>query len=162
MNQIFHQAGFLGTHANLATDITLVVGLLVATLFTIGVVMAVQGRYQVHRWIQTSAATLNAIFVLWMMILPFRDFVARDFMGSRPPLFYYVTSLHALIGFFGLTLGVFVVLRANKIKLIPKALRFNNYKLFMRVSYSLYMLATLVGLGVYLVWFVVIPNPPTF
>jgi uncharacterized membrane protein YozB (DUF420 family) len=162
MNQFLHQPGLLGTHANLAADITLLVGLLVAALFTIGMVMALRKRYQVHRWIQTTAATLNAIFVLWMMILPFRDFVVRDYMGSRPPLFYYVTLLHGLIGFFGLTLGVFVVLRANKIKLIPKALRFNNYKLFMRVSYSLYMLATLVGLGVYLVWFVVIPNPPTF
>ena len=162
MNQILHQPGFLGTNANLATDITLLVGLLVATLFTGGMIMAIQRRYQVHRWIQTTAAALNAIFVLWMMVLPFRDFVVRDFMGSRLPIFYYVTTLHALIGFFGLTFGLFVVLRANKVKLIPTALQFNNYKLFMRISYSLYMLATLVGLGVYLVWFMIIPDPPSF
>ena len=44
MNKFLHQPGFLGTHANLAADITLLVGLLVATLFTIGMVMAMQGR----------------------------------------------------------------------------------------------------------------------
>jgi uncharacterized membrane protein YozB (DUF420 family) len=41
-----------------------------------------------------------------------------------------------------------VVLRANK--LVPKRLRFKNYKRFMRTSYALYMLATLLGVVVYL------------
>jgi uncharacterized membrane protein YozB (DUF420 family) len=162
MNEILHQPGFLGTNANFAADMTLVISLLVAVLFSLGVVLAVKGRYQIHRWIQTTAASLNAILVLWMMILPFRDFIIRDFLGSAPAMFYYVTSLHALIGFFGLTVGLFVVLRANELKLIPKALRFNNYKLFMRISYGLYMLATLMGIWVYLTWFVSIPNPPTY
>jgi uncharacterized membrane protein YozB (DUF420 family) len=162
MNEILHQPGFLGTNANFAADMTLVISLLVAVLFSLGVVLAVKGRYQIHRWIQTTAASLNAILVLWMMILPFRDFIIRDFLGSAPAMFYYVTSLHALIGFFGLTFGLFVVLRANELKLIPKALRFNNYKLFMRISYGLYMLATLMGIWVYLTWFVSIPNPPTY
>lgn len=162
MNAILHQPGFLGTSANFAADMTLVVSLLVATLFTIGMVMAMRGRYQIHRWIQTTAASLNAILVLWLMVLPFRDFVVRDFLGIRPPIFYYVTSIHAFIGFFGVSFGLFVVLRANNLELIPRAVRFNNYKLFMRISYGLYMLATLVGVWVYLTWFVTIPNPPTF
>jgi len=97
-----------------------------------------------------------------MMILPYRDYVVKDFMGTRPAIFYYVTTIHAFIGLVGLTFGLFVVLRANKLKFIPKAVRFNNYKLFMRISYGLYMAATSLGLWVYLIWFVTIPNPPTF
>lgn len=162
MNQIFHQPGFWGTNANFAADMTLTISLVVAILFTVGVALAIKKHYTAHRWVQTTAATLNGIFVLWMMILPFRDFVARDFMGTRPAIFYYVSTVHAFIGFFGLTFGLFVVLRANKLPFVPPALRFNNYKLFMRISYGLYMLATLVGLWVYLTWFVTIPNPPTF
>jgi hypothetical protein len=54
---------------------------------------------------------------------------------------------------------LFVVL-ANG--LMPKPLRFRNYKPFMRVSYALYLAATLLGIGVYLTWFVWNPNPPTF
>jgi hypothetical protein len=44
-------------------------------------------------------------------------------------------------------LGIFVVLRGNN--LVPSALRFKNYKLFMRTSYALYMLATALGVIVY-------------
>lgn len=162
MNEILHQPGFWGTKANFAADMTLTISLVVAILFTLGVIMAVKKRYEIHRWLQTGAASLNAILILWMMILPFRDFIVKDFMGARLAIFYYVTSAHAFIGFVGLTLGLFVVLRANNLKLIPKPLRFNNYKLFMRISYALYMLATLLGIWVYFTWFVSIPNPPTF
>jgi uncharacterized membrane protein YozB (DUF420 family) len=160
MEKILHQPGFIGTSANFAADTTLVASLLVAILFSVGVLMAVKGRYQIHRWFQTTAAALNVLFVLWMMVLPFRDFVVQDFLGSRSSIFYGVTSVHAFVGFLGLTFGIFVTLRGNELMLKP--LKFNNYKLFMRVSYGLYMLATLLGILVYLTWFVNSPNPPTY
>ncbi len=162
MNQILHLPGFLGTNANFAADMTLVISLIVAILFTVGVYLAVKGHYQAHRWVQTTAVTLNALLVLWMMILPFRDFILRDFMGERPPIFYAVTTAHGIIGIVALVFGLFVMLRGNNFILIPQALRFNNYKLFMRISYGLYMLATLLGVWVYFTWFVTISNPPTF
>jgi hypothetical protein len=43
--------------------------------------------------------------------------------------------MHGLAGLIGLVLGVFVVLWGNK--LVPKGLRFTNYKLFMHTSYAL-------------------------
>lgn len=160
MIDLLHQPGFLGTHANFAADFTLVMMLLIAGLFTLGTVMARQQRYQAHRWIQTSAALLNLLMVLWMMILPFRDFVVRDIGGPRPTLFYTVTSVHAIIGFIALTFGLFVTLRGNE--LVPQPLKFNNYKLYMRIAYGLYMAATLLGVWVYVIWFITIPNPPQF
>jgi uncharacterized membrane protein YozB (DUF420 family) len=65
---------------------------------------------------------------------------------------YAVTTLHALIGAIALVWGVFVALRGNN--LVPKKLRFNNYKLFMRWAYGLYMLATLGGVILYIIVFV--------
>jgi uncharacterized membrane protein YozB (DUF420 family) len=62
--------------------------------------------------------------------------------------------VHAIIGTVTFLLGVFVVLRANK--LVPQAWRFQNYKLFMRTSYSLYMLTTLIGIAVYLLTYVLV------
>ena len=94
------------------------------------------------------------------MVLPYRDFVARDAGGPRPNYFYIITTLHATIGTAALLFGVFVVLRANK--LLPKFLQFNNYKGFMRLAYTLYMLATLIGIWVYATWFTRIPNPPIY
>ena len=160
MDELFHRPGFLGTNANLSADMTLVLMLVVAAMFTVGFWMALRRQYEIHRWIQTSAASLNAVLVLWLMILPFRDFVLRDQGGPRPAIFYWVTVVHALVGAIAFPFGMFVVLRGNG--LVPKALQFNNYKLFMRTAYGLYMVATLLGVVVYLVWFVLIPNPPVF
>jgi uncharacterized membrane protein YozB (DUF420 family) len=160
LNEFLHQPGFLNTNANFAADMTLVLMLVIAALFTFGFYLARRRKYEAHRWVQTTAVLLNAILVLWMMILPFRDFVLRDQGGPRLPIFYAITVIHALIGAVAFPLGLFVMLRGNN--LVPKALRFRNYKLYMRTAYALYMFATLAGVLVYLVWFVWIPNPPLF
>jgi uncharacterized membrane protein YozB (DUF420 family) len=110
--------------------------------------------------VQTCAAVLNASLVGWMMILPFRDFVAPGIPSRAAEPFFALSAIHGLIGASGLLLGVFVVLRANG--LVPKPLQFSNYRLFMRISYSLYMLATLLGVLVYLTWFVWSANPPSY
>lgn len=161
MTELLHQPGFLGTSANWAADVTLLASALVALLLTIGVVLAVRGQYRAHRWFQTSAAALNAILVLWLMVLPFRDFVAPSSNPAGLPLPAIATTrIHAAVGTLALVFGLYVTFRANK--LMPKFLRFNNYKAFMRVSYALYMLATLIGLFVYITWFIGNPTPPTY
>lgn len=161
MTELLHQPGFLGTSANFAADMTLVLSAVVALLFTIGVVLAVRGQYTAHRWVQTTAATINAILVLWLMVLPFRDFVAPpDNPGGLPLSAIATTRIHAAVGSAALIFGLFVVLRGNGLMIKP--LRFNNYKAFMRVAYVLYMTATLIGLFVYITWFVGNPNPPAY
>jgi uncharacterized membrane protein YozB (DUF420 family) len=160
MNELLHRPGFLGTNANFGADATLLVMIFLAALFSLGFYLARQRKYRAHRWVQTSAATLNLIMVLWLMILPFRDFVIRAGAGPQPSIFFIASGIHALVGLFGVGFGAFVVLRANG--LMPPALRFRNYKPFMRTAYGLYMAATLLGILVYLTWFVFIPNPPIY
>jgi hypothetical protein len=160
VTELLHQPGFLGTSANWAADMTLLLSILVAVIFTTGAVMALRQRYELHRWLQTAGAVLNVILVLWLMILPYRDFVAPGIPHRLAERFYGVTTLHAVIGFFAFTFGNFVVLRGNG--LMIKALKFNNYKPFMRVAYVLYMVTTLLGIWVYFVWFVNNPNPPIY
>ncbi|HSB89957.1 MAG TPA: DUF420 domain-containing protein [Anaerolineales bacterium] len=160
MTEILHRPGFLGTSANFAADMTLTISLAVALLFTIGFLLARARHYTAHRWVQTSAAALNAILVGWMMILPFRDFVLPGIPGRLDERFYAITTIHGLVGGAALIFGVFVALRGNE--LVPASLKFRDYKRFMRVAYGLYMLATLIGVLVYLTWFVGNPNPPVY
>jgi len=153
MESFLDQLGFLGTKAPVRSDITLILILITAILFTIGYRLAIRKRYEGHRWVQTSAAILNTIVVLLAMINVFIVYImpgipAKLFQGS-----YGATTLHGLVGAIGLILGIFVVLRANK--LVPKSLRFKNYKLFMRTSYSIYMLATLLGVVVYIMAYII-------
>jgi uncharacterized membrane protein YozB (DUF420 family) len=160
MTDLLHSPGFLGTRANFAADATLIAMVIIGVLFTIGFVLARQKHYEAHRWVQTTAVGANLVLVLWMMILPFRDFVLRDIDGPRPGYFYTVTAIHAILGLTAVILGVFIVLRANG--LMIKSLRFNNYKAFMRTSYALYILTILSGIAVYYTWFISIPNPPVY
>jgi len=155
MTELLHSHGFLGTRGNFAADMTLILGILVATLFTTGLVLARRKNYVAHRWFQTIAAALNAILVLWLMLLPFRDFVLSDTGGPRPSIFYVITTVHATIGAAALLFGLFVALRGNELMLAP--LKFRNYKFFMRLSYTLYMAASVAGVLVYLTWFVWLP-----
>jgi uncharacterized membrane protein YozB (DUF420 family) len=148
MKDLLGSSGFLGTHAPFISDLTLILILLTAILFTIGWQLARHKRFTAHRWVQTSSASLNALVVLSVMI---NSFVLHILPGIPAKLLvgdYAVTTIHAFIGMCGLLLGIFVVLRANK--LVPKRFRFKNYKRFMRASYGLYMAATVLGLVVYL------------
>lgn len=160
MIDFMHAPGFLGTKANFAADMTLVLSLLVAILFTYGFYLARNKEYDRHKWVQTIGAAVNLVLVLWLMVLPYRDFVIRDKGGPRPEIFYYVTTIHAAFGFIAFFFGNFVVLRGHN--LMPKFLQFNNYKLFMRIAYAFYITTTFLGACVYTVWFVVIENTPLF
>jgi uncharacterized membrane protein YozB (DUF420 family) len=153
MGGFLDQLGFLGTNAPVRSDISLVLIMITAIMFTIGWRLALRKQYEAHRWIQTCAAILNAVVVLLAMINVFIVYIVpgipdKLFQGS-----YGATALHGLVGTIGLVLGLFVVLRANN--LVPKPLQFNNYKLFMRTSYAIYMLATLLGIVVYIMAYII-------
>jgi len=146
------EAGFLGTRAHLGADLALVLTLIAAVLFTVGWRLAVDHRYDTHRRVMTTAVLLNAAVVLVWMVRSFVLYVWPKLPAGLDQRAYAVNTVHAVIGVIGLVLGVFVVLRGNE--LVPKALRFSNYKAYMRTSYVLYMVATLAGIAVYVVAYV--------
>ena len=152
MKDFLNGPGFLGTHAPFISDLSLILISLTAIMFTIGWQLVKRRHYEAHHWVQTVTAIINAIVVLSVMI---NSYVTHILPGIPSKLLegdYGVTTTHAIVGTIGLLLGIFVVLRGNN--LVPKALRFKNYKLFMRTSYALYMLATLLGVIVYVLAFV--------
>jgi uncharacterized membrane protein YozB (DUF420 family) len=147
VNNLFDSPGFLGTKAPFHADVTLMLILATAGLFTIGWRLAVRKRYKAHRRVQTSTVVLNTLIVLWAMIGSFIIHILPGIPGKLNEGDYAVTTVHALTGMLGLVLGLFIVLRGNK--LVPKTLQFKNYKLFMRTSYVLYLFDTLMGGIVY-------------
>lgn len=152
MKSLIINQGFLGTNAPFISDLTLILILITAISFTVGWQLARHKKFEAHRWVQTATASLNAVIVLSLMVKSFVVHILPGIPGMLLKGDYAVTTTHALVGAIGLLLGIFIVLRANK--LVPKALRFKNYKLFMRTSYIIYMLATLLGVIVYLLVYV--------
>ena len=98
---------------------------------------------------QTTAVCLNASLVILWMIRFFYLYVAPALPGDLTRKAYAVTTVHAAVGAVGLVLGVFVALRGNE--LVPRALKFRDYKPWMRTWYAVYMLATALGVAVYLI-----------
>lgn len=144
--------GFFGSGAPLYSDISLLLILLSACLFTWGWRLAARRRYRPHRWVQTTAATLNTIVVLSVMITAFVKNILPGVPRKLLEGSYGVTTVHALVGALGVILGLFVAIQANR--RIPKRLPFKNDKQFMQISYTLYMASTLLGVLVYVAAFV--------
>lgn len=152
MSDFLTTPGFLGIKATLRSDLTLVLILLTALLFNIGFIQARRKQFKAHRWVQTSAVILNTLVVLISMVTSYIIHILPGIPAKLNQGDYAVTTLHGIVGAIALLLGVFVALRGNE--LVPKGLRFKNYKLFMRWAYALYMLATLGGVAVYIIVFV--------
>lgn len=129
--------------------VSLILIVLSAILFTIGWRLAVRKRFEAHRWVQTAAACLNAAVVLAWMIRSFILYVVPAIPAKLDQSVYAINTVHAAIGAVGMVFGLFVVLRGNE--LVPQALRFSNYKAFMRSAYALYMLGTLSGVVLFIV-----------
>jgi uncharacterized membrane protein YozB (DUF420 family) len=153
MGNFLDSPGFLGTTATFRSDASLILILIAAVLFTIGWQLAVHKRYDSHRWVQTTAVSLNAIIVLSAMIRPFVIYILPGIPAKLLEGSYGITTVHALVGMAAALFGVFVVLRGNQ--LVPRALRFKDYRRYMRLSYALYMLATVLGAIVYVVVFII-------
>ncbi len=149
--------GFLGTNASVLADISLIMGILVALALTAGMLLAVRKRFVAHRWVQTTAVALNIVQVLAIMIASFFKSAAPGIPQKLNETYYQAAAIHALLGLVTLIFGTFVALRGND--LVPRALKFRNYKLFMRTAYGMYMLVTLLGIWVYSVWYVNAPAP---
>jgi uncharacterized membrane protein YozB (DUF420 family) len=152
MKSFLSQPGFLGTNASIISDISLVLIIFTAILFTIGSILARSKHFKAHQWVQTLAVILNAIVVILVMIKPFIVYFIPQIPAKLLQKLYAITTFHALIGTIALVFGIFVVLRGNN--LVPKGLRFKNYKLYMWISYGFYLLTTITGVFVYIFMYV--------
>lgn len=152
MSDFLTAPGFLGTKATLRSDLTLVIIIFTAILFNIGFVLARRKHFVAHRWVQTSAGILNTLVVIISMVTSYIIHILPGIPSKLAQGDYAVTTAHGVIGAIALIFGVYVGLRGNE--LVPNRLKFQNYKLFMRWAYGLYMLATLIGVALYIIVFV--------
>ena len=148
MSAYLDGAGFLRPHSSIGADLSLVIIIAAFLMLTLGVVLAKSRRYEAHRWVQTSAVTLNAVPVVFWMIRSFRSFVLPGLPGNLSKSIDALTTVHAVTGLIGVVLGLFIVTRANQLAAKGQSLR--RYKNAMRAAYVVYLIATALGIWVYL------------
>lgn len=140
-------AGFLGTKGSIGADLTMIVVLVAFVMLTIGVVLARTKRFEAHRWMQTAAVILFAITVVAWMIRSYWLHVRPDLPGNLSESIDLLTTVHAVVGVVGTVLGLFVVIRSSQ--LTARGESAGRYKSWMRASYIVYLLATVLGVWVY-------------
>jgi uncharacterized membrane protein YozB (DUF420 family) len=133
--------------ANLALEFLMVLGL------SLGMFLARRKHFRVHGWLQATLVLLNIVLIATIMLPSYRRQVVPHLRLSFRDSYYGIASLHAPLGLAAELLALYVVLVAGT-SVLPKWLRFPNYKPWMRATLGLWWLAFLLGCGTYCVWYV--------
>lgn len=137
----------LAERAPAKADRTLVLSLTILAVLIVGAVLAAKRRYALHQWCQTVAVALNLALVVQLMLNSYDEAVRPRLAGHLTERFFLVTTIHAVLGVITLAMGLFMVLRGND--LVPRRLRFTNYRPWMRATLALYVAQTMLGVWVY-------------
>jgi plastocyanin/uncharacterized membrane protein YozB (DUF420 family) len=145
--------GFLGTGASFRADINLLVQIAMGLALLAGMFLARAKRFRAHKYCQSSVMLLNLIMIFLIMAPSFHQQVEPQIPGGLKDAYYLVPYTHAIIGTIAELLGLYIVLVAAT-NLLPKRLRFNRYKPWMRTELALWWIVVLIGIGVYYVWYI--------
>ncbi len=145
--------GFLGTAAPLAADLNLVVQLAMGAALIAGTFLARRRLYTAHGICQTAVLLLNLIAIAAVMWPSFHKQVLPRLFSHLRHRYYAVAAAHAALGGAAEVLGLYVALVAGT-NLVPRRLRFRNWKVWMRVVLVLWWVALFAGLGTYYWWYV--------
>jgi uncharacterized membrane protein YozB (DUF420 family) len=140
--------GFLGTRAGPFADLTLIISIAGFIILCLGVVYAKRQILPKHFKMAKFAILLLIIVFIWMI---FRFIVGIHLiMSHSAALPSLVVLSHVIIGVPALLLGIFLAFD----RIIGKT-RFQ-----MRIVFLLWILAMSLGIGVYIVRYVLMPFPP--
>ena len=144
--------GFLGTGATFAADLNLIVQLAMGAALVTGMFLARRKNYRLHARCQASVVLLNLVMIGLIMAPQFHKQVEPNLRLVTTDRYYTLPFIHAAAGTVAEVLGLYVILVAGT-DMIPKSLRFDNYKPWMRTTLALWW--TVIGLGVatYVVWY---------
>lgn len=145
--------GFLGTGAPFAADVNLIVQLAMGGALVAGVILARRKRYRAHGACQTTVLLLNLWMIGFEMWPSFRLQIVPHVPKVLHTAYYTIAAVHAALGTAAELLGIYIVLVAAT-KVVPPSLRFTEWKRWMRMEFSLWMLALMCGIGTYYEWYV--------
>jgi uncharacterized membrane protein YozB (DUF420 family) len=141
--------GFLGRPSTFGADLNLLVQLGLGVLLLAGLLLARRSRYALHGACQATALVVTLVMTaIWMLPAYHNNYGPAIFrLGNRVNV---AAAAHVVTGTVALLVGVYVVLVAGT-PIVPKVLRFTNYKVWMRTLIVIWWLALLLGVLTY--WF---------
>ena len=139
--------GLLGRPSTFGADLNLVVQLALGLALLIGLWLARRSRFAAHGICQASVLVVTLVMTaLWMAPAYHANWGPGIFLLENRVT--TAAAAHVVTGTLALLLGVYVVLVAGT-SFLPKALRFNDYKAWMRPLIALWWLALILGVLTY-------------
>ncbi|HKP84626.1 MAG TPA: DUF420 domain-containing protein [Blastocatellia bacterium] len=145
--------GFLGTGATFRADLNLVVQIAMGLALLVGMFLARKKNFRAHKYCQSSVMALNLLMIFLIMAPSFHRQVEPQLPGGLREAYYLVPYVHAILGTIAELLGIYIVLVAAT-KLVPRRLRFDRYRPWMRTCLALWWVVILIGIGTYYTWYV--------
>jgi uncharacterized membrane protein YozB (DUF420 family) len=145
--------GFLGTGATFAADFNLIVQVVMGSTLVAGTFLARRKHYTAHGICQTTVLLLNLVMIVLVMGPSFHGQVVPalpEHLGDR---YYAMATSHAALGIVAELLGLYIVLVAGT-NIVPRRLRFQRWKLWMRAELALWCVTLLTGVATYYAWYV--------
>jgi uncharacterized membrane protein YozB (DUF420 family) len=141
--------GFLGRPSTFGADLNLLVQIGLGLLLVAGLLLARGSRYVSHGICQSIALVGTLLMTAVWMLPAYRDNYGPAIfaLGNRVSV---AAAVHVVTGTVALLLGVYVVLVAGT-PILPRPLRFTDYKRWMRALITIWWLALVFGVLTY--WF---------
>jgi plastocyanin len=145
-------SGFLGLGGTWRADLNLTLQLAMGVGLVCGMALARARRFHAHKYCQASVVGLNLALIVGLMAPAFETQVVPHLGEATTSAYFAVPVIHATLGTIAELLAIYVVLVAAT-PIVPAALRFDNYKLWMRATLVLWWSVIVLGIGIYAVWY---------
>jgi uncharacterized membrane protein YozB (DUF420 family) len=146
--------GFLKTAAPFSADLVLVVEVGMGAALIAGKVLARRKHYRAHAWCQSAVVLLNLVLIAFIMAPSFSRQVASEVPARFGDSYYTIAVAHGVLGTVTELLGLYILLVAGT-NILPKQIRFTRYKPWMRTALALWWSVLLLGVGMYVRWYIV-------
>jgi uncharacterized membrane protein YozB (DUF420 family) len=150
--------GFLGTGAPFRADLNLIVQVAMGSALVAGTFLARRKHYTAHGICQTAVLLLNLVMIALVMGPSFHRQVVPALPEHLDDRYYAMATGHAALGIAAELLGLYIVLVAGT-NIVPQWLRFQRWKLWMRVELALWWIVLLTGVGTYCAWYLAPASP---
>ena len=145
--------GFLHTGATFAADLNLLIQVAMGVALLAGMRLAKLRRFRAHARCQTAVMLLNLVMIGLVMAPSFQQQVSPNLGKTTHDMYYAFPAVHATLGSIAELLGLYVVVVATGLRIVPARWRFHNYRAWMRATLFLWWIVIALGLGTYVVWY---------
>jgi uncharacterized membrane protein YozB (DUF420 family) len=155
--------GFLGTDARLLQDITLLIYIfLLIPSMLVGFSFARRHLFVPHhKYVMTSITLINWALIIYLMLTSYRLGVAPNVPQGLNEIVYLLPTVHLITGGLAQLIATVLVIRMWFENSLPRALRFEPIKPWMRLTLALWLITAILGIAIYVTWYIIKPWPAT-